>query len=262
MNTEVSGKVIHALIIDDEPIACDLLDWMLKQDPEIHILGTCKDGKAALTAIREKHPDLIFLDIQMPDLDGFALLQKLRAEERPYLIFVTAFDSYAVRAFDVHAIDYLLKPFNQRRFQKALRRAKEHIFGQKQLALLQNDLSKTAVENHSIQRLEIKVSGRILFIPVSEISWIEAADQYADVHREANSYLVRVSMSWLEKNLNPADFVRIHRSVIVNVNFVREAVLNKERGRYLTLKDGKKLRISRRRVPALRKSSLSAASIH
>ena len=261
MNAEDAGKVIRALIIDDEPIACDLLDWMLKQDPEVSILGTCRNGKAALTAIREKHPDLIFLDIQMPDLDGFALLQNLRVEERPYLIFVTAFDSYAVRAFDVHAIDYLLKPFNQRRFQKALNRAKEHIFGKKQLTLLQNDLSKVAGQNQTIQRLEIKVSGRILFIPVSEICWIEAADQYADVHWEANSYLVRVSMSWLEKNLNPSDFVRIHRSVIVNVNYVREAILNKDHSRYLILKDGKKLRISRRRVPALRKSSLSSANI-
>jgi two-component system LytT family response regulator len=261
MNTENAGKVIRALIIDDEPIACDLLGWMLKQDPEVSILGTCRDGKAALTAIREKRPDLIFLDIQMPNLDGFALLQNLRAEEKPYLIFVTAFDSYAVRAFDVHAIDYLLKPFNQRRFQKALKRAKEHILGQKQLALLQNDLSKEGGQNQAIQRLEIKVSGRILFVPVSEIGWIEAADQYADVHWNANSYLVRVSMSWLEKNLNPSHFVRIHRSVIVNVNHVREAILNKEHGRYLILKDGKKLTISRRRVPTLRKSSLSSANI-
>ncbi len=252
------NKILRALIIDDEPIACELLDWMLRQDPEISVLGSCGNGKTALEKIRETHPDLIFLDIQMPDMDGFALLRNVHAEERPYLIFVTAFDQYAVQAFEVDAIDYLLKPFNQRRFQKALKRAKQHIFGQRHpLAPIDSQV----VRPH-IQRLQIKVSERIVFLPVSEIYWIEAADQYADVHCSEKSYLVRVSMLWLEKNLNPREFVRIHRSVIVNVNYVSHAVLDGEQGAFLKLNNGSKLRISRRRVAALRKSSLASGKIH
>jgi two-component system, LytTR family, response regulator len=250
---------IRTLIIDDEPVACELLQWMLKQDPDVQILGAFGTGKTALTAIREQRPDLIFLDVQMPDLDGFALLQDLKQEEMPYLVFVTAYDHYAIRAFDVHAIDYLLKPFNQRRFRKALGRAKERIRGDQRLKRIQNDLA--APEDpmgRYIDRLEIKTNGHICYLPVSEISWIEAADQYANVHCEDGSHLIRVTMGWLERYLDPACFVRIHRSIIVPVRDVREATLNREKGPYLILRDGKKLKISRRRLRAFRKASLSS----
>ena len=256
-------EVIRTLVIDDEPVACELLEWMLKQDPDVDILGACGTGKAALAAIREKRPDLIFLDVQMPDLDGFALLRDLKQEEIPYLIFVTAYDGYAIRAFDVQAVDYLLKPFNQRRFRKALRRAKDRIRGDQQLARTENhpDVPE-ALTNRYIERLEIKTNGRICYLPVSEISWIEAADQYANVHSAEGSYLVRVTMAWLEQYLDPARFVRIHRSIIVPVHRVREATLTREKGPYLILQDGKRLKISRRRLMAFRKASLLSNKSH
>ena len=259
---EVFNPVIRAMIIDDEPMACELLNWMLKQDPDVKILGACSDGRMALAEIREKRPDLIFLDVQMPDLDGFALLQELKAEEKPYLIFVTAYDHYAIRAFDVQAVDYLLKPFNQRRFQKALRRVKERIRGEKWLERMQYDSADLKVPvSRYIERLEIKSNGRIYYVPVSEVSWIEAADQYANVHCAEGSYLIRVTMAWLEQYLDPTRFVRIHRSIIVPFKHVKEAALNREQGSYLILRDGTKLKISRRRIAALRRSSFPSETI-
>jgi two-component system LytT family response regulator len=263
MKIETQDKIIRTLIIDDEPVACELLDWMTKQDPDIRILGIFNDGRNALNAIREIRPDLIFLDIQMPDLDGFALLENLRQHELPYFIFVTASDSYAIRAFDIQAIDYLLKPFTQRRFQKALSRAKERILGRKQLALLLDDSSGISTHHLEfyLQRVEVRLDGRIYYLPVSEIFWIESADQYAEIHCATTSYLVRLSMVSLEKQLDPEQFVRIHRSAIVHVNEVKEAVLNREKGTYLILKNGKRLKISRRRLAGVRKSSLSPTRI-
>jgi two-component system LytT family response regulator len=255
---DTSGMIIRTLIIDDEPVACDLLNWMLHQDPDIKVLGACQDGRSALTAIREKRPDLIFLDVQMPELDGFALLKNLKTEEKPYLIFVTAYDHYAIRAFDFEAIDYLLKPFNQRRFRKALTRAKDQICRAKRLDNMQKDPQHPI---QYVQRLEIKKGGHVYYLPVSEITWIEAADQYANIHCLSGSYLIRQTMAWLEQHLDPMTFVRIHRSVIVHVHQVREAALNREQGPYLILRDGKKLNISRRRLAALRKSSLSSSTI-
>jgi two-component system, LytTR family, response regulator len=245
---------IRALIVDDEPVACELLQWMLNQDPEVKLVGACGDGRAALAAIREKKPDLVFLDVQMPGLDGFAVLSDLKKEEIPYLIFVTAYDSYAVRAFDVQAIDYLLKPFNQRRFRRALNRAKERIQGDLELRPSNQKSPPTELpERRFKERLEIKAEGRIHYLPVTDILWIEAADQYAHVHCAEGSYLIRVTMGWLERYLDPALFVRIHRSIIVSVRQIREAALDREKGPSLILRDGKELKISRRRISSFRK---------
>jgi two-component system LytT family response regulator len=260
MNTKnLIGGGIRTLVVDDEPIACKLLEWFLKNDPEVEIVGICTNGKEALKAIREKRPDLVFLDIQMPGWNGFDLLNDLPQGERPHLIFVTAYDRYAVRAFDFQAIDYLLKPFDEKRFRRGLERAKEQIRGRKQLALLQN--SVRGKKGEYLHRLELKYSGRVYFIPVQDICWMKAADQYVDVHCEKQSYLIRVSMNWLERKMDPADFVRIHRSAIVNVNYIKEADLGKPGHMSVLLKDGTVLSLSRRRVAALRKLLLPASRI-
>jgi two-component system, LytTR family, response regulator len=225
-------KKTRTLIVDDEPLARTNLTVLLRRHPEIEIVAECGSGREALSMIRTSKPDLVFLDVQMPECDGFDVIEMLGGEA-PCVIFVTAYDSYALRAFEVGALDYLLKPFDNARFERTLARAKER------LALAHN-------APQAKQFFVIKSAGQISFIGFSEIDWIEAADYYVSLHVGASTHLLRRSMAELEQELDPAVFCRIHRSAIVKLGKVRRLELN-ESGEYdVVLINGARLRLSRR----------------
>jgi two-component system LytT family response regulator len=229
---EESRLMIRTIIVDDEPLARSNLSVLLRRDPEIEIVAECGSGAEALAEIRSARPDLVFLDVQMPECDGFDVLEILGQDLPPAVVFVTAYDQYALRAFDAGALDYLLKPFDNARFERALERAKQTIVRSRDLP-------------RKLERLAIKGVGQISFVKVSEIDWIEAADYYACLHVGAKTHLLRRSLAELEDELSEM-FCRIHRSTIVNLDRVRGLKLNEE-GEYDVLLDhGARLRLSRR----------------
>jgi two-component system LytT family response regulator len=239
---------IRTLIVDDEPLGRERIRTLLADDPEIEVTGECPDGRRAIAAIERFRPDLIFLDVQMPEVDGFAVLDAIAGERMPAIIFVTAYDRYAVQAFEVHALDYLLKSFDRERFQAALQRAKEGIrrskegFLNERLAGLLEDLQ---ARQERLTRLVVKSAGRIVFLRVEEIDWVEAADNYVRIHAGRESHLIRETLQSLESRLNPENFLRIHRSTLVNLDRIRE-LQPIFHGDYLVkLNDGTQLTLSR-----------------
>jgi two-component system LytT family response regulator len=216
---------IRVLIVDDEPLAREGVQMRLKSEPDIEIIGESRNGREAVAAILREAPDLVFLDIQMPRMDGFAVIEAIGAKRMPQVIFVTAYDEHALRAFDVHALDYLLKPIDGARFVEALARARDRIRGNRLEAVaeqLQRMMATLKSENEYLERLAIKSAGRVRFLGVHEIDWIEAADNYVQVHSGPASHLLSTTMNNLENRLNPQQFLRIHRSVIVNLSRIRE----------------------------------------
>ena len=227
-----SGR-IRALVVDDEPLARSNLIVLLRRDPEIEFVRECGSGMEAIAEIRGSKPDLVFLDVQMPECDGFDVLEMLGGELPPAVVFVTAYDQYALRAFEAGALDYLLKPFDDARFDLALGRAKERIAREKSPL-------------PTLERFAVKSAGQVSFLKISEIDWIEAADYYSCLHVGARTHLLRRSMAELDQELDQAVFCRIHRSTIVKLDRVRGMKLN-ESGEYdVLLEDGTKLRLSRR----------------
>jgi len=219
---------VRALIVDDEPLACERIRNLLKEDPEVEVVGQ-SGGRSALNAIKELSPDLIFLDVKMPGLDGFGVLKNLEGESGsgrlPVVIFVTAFDRYALRAFDVHAVDYLLKPFDKERFERAVNRAKAQIRdgpNGKQSHRIADLLAQFKPAQSYLERLVVKRNGRIFFIKAAEVDWIEAEGNYVRIHIAGESHLLRETLSNLEARLDPTKLVRIHRSAIVNIDRVQE----------------------------------------
>jgi len=216
---------IRTLIVDDEPLGRERISSLLCGDHEVDVIGECADGRQAIAAIEECKPDLVFLDVQMPEVDGFGVVDAICSERMPVIIFVTAYDRYAVKAFEVHALDYLLKSFDRERFAAALRRAKEEIGRlrggalNERLAGLIEDLQ---AKKDRLTRLVIKSAGRIVFLRIEEIDWIEAADNYVRVHAGREAHLIRETLQSMEKRLDPAIFLRIHRSSLVNLNRIRE----------------------------------------
>jgi two-component system LytT family response regulator len=216
---------IRALIVDDEPLARERLRSLVAGEADIEVIAECSDGAEAARAIERLSPDLVFLDIQMPELDGFAVLEAIEPELVPVIIFVTAYDEYAIRAFDVHALDYLLKPFDRARFHRALSRARAELMGgekaegRQRLAAL---LAELPAQGRYLKRIVVKSGGRVVFLSAEEIDWIEAAGNYVKLHVGEKSHLLRETMKRLEEKLEPQLFVRIHRSHIVNVDRVRE----------------------------------------
>jgi two-component system, LytTR family, response regulator len=242
---------LRTLIVDDEPLARDRLRQLLRDEPDIEVIGECGDGMEALEAIRSGRPDLVFLDVQMPELDGFGLLAELGQDSPPAIVFVTAHDEFAVRAFEVHALDYLLKPFDAERLQAALRRARGWLvqrgtgdLGERLSALLA-DLRGAGMVGKPQDRLAVKSSGRVVLLKHDEIDWIEAADNYVNLHVGRESHLLRETMNSLEQRL-PADrFLRISRSTMVNLDRVRE-LQPMFHGEYaVILRDGTRLSLSR-----------------
>ncbi len=216
---------IKTLIVDDEPLAREKVKRLLRDEDNVEIIGECGDGKEALSAIKNLSPDLVFLDIQMPEMTGFEVLKYIGASRLPVVIFATAYDQYALQAFDVHALDYLLKPFNRERFHRAVTRARELIGSHdpdnldKRLRALLADLK---TEKKYLERLVIKSVGRVFFIKINEIDWIEAAGNYVKLHVGRESHMLRETMNGLESKLDPEKFLRIHRSTLVNIDRIKE----------------------------------------
>ena len=266
---------IKTLVVDDEPLARRNLRVLLEADPEVELVGEASGGAEALALISEHSPDLVFLDVQMPELDGFGVLERLEAEKLPVVIFVTAFDKYALKAFDFHALDYLLKPFDDSRFEKALARAKQQL-AQRELKNLSRRLislledrggGPRAVEDAAAPadkparyqtRFLIKSAGRVSFIRADEIDWIEAEDYYVKLHVKGRGHLLRETMNDIEARLDPEVFVRTHRSSIVNLERVRELQQLFGGDYAVVLHDGTQLKLSRarrERVESLLKTS-------
>ena len=225
------------MIVDDEPLARDRIREMLKGDPDIHCIKEARNGREAVEAVNELTPDIVFLDVQMPDMDGFAVLKRLPAP-LPIVVFVTAYDRYAVRAFDVHAVDYLMKPFNRERFAEALRHAKDHMKrptdGRQEgrlLALLE-ELKGT----RHLERFAIKTGEKVLFVRSEDVDSIEAEGNYVRLHVAGASHMLRETINSIESQIDPRSFVRIHRSTIVNINRVKELQLW-ARGEYRVILD-------------------------
>jgi two-component system LytT family response regulator len=242
------AKPIRVLLVDDEPLAREMIREMLKDDAEVSVVGECVNGREAIEAIQEHNPDLIFLDVQMPEIGGFEVLEALKSVHVPHVIFVTAYDQYAVRAFEVHALDYLLKPFDRERFDLAWRRAKAHILStrngemdQRILAILE----ELKAGSKYIERLVIKSGGRVFFLDTDDIDWIEAEGNYVSVHTGKKSHLLRETISSLEAQLDPKKFLRIHRSSIVKIDRIKE-LQPWFHGEYrVILMDGTQLTLSR-----------------
>ena len=224
---------IRTLIVDDEPPARRNLVALLQREADIEIIGECGSGKDAVDAIRTLAPDLVFLDVQMPEYDGFDALEMLGSKTPGALIFVTAYDQYALRAFDAGALDYLLKPFDNARFARALDRARDKV-------------SRFRLAPPKMARIIIKSAGQVLFLKISEIDWIEADDYYACLHVGARNHLLRRSLAELEQELDPASFCRIHRSAIVNVERIKTLRLNLDGEYNVVLENGSELSLSRR----------------
>lgn len=233
MPPEQKPAKISTLIVDDEKLARSNLTILLRRDSDIEIVSECGSGAEALSQIRSKRPDLVFLDVQMPECDGFDVLELLGGEQPPALVFVTAYDQYALRAFEAGALDYLLKPFSNARFGKALDRAKERV-------RLGKDRSR------KVDRFVIKNAGEVLFLKISEVDWIEAADYYACLHVGPRTHLIRRSMSDLDRDLDQTAFCRIHRSTIVNLDRIKGLKLCEDGEYGVQLDNGNTLRLSRR----------------
>ncbi len=239
----------RTLIVDDEALARERLRQLLAEQPEIELVGECADGREAVDTIQKQSPDLIFLDIQMPELNGFEVLEAISAEPMPVIVFVTAHDKFALRAFEVHAVDYLLKPFDRERFGSALRRALQQVKHREDPARAEAQaavLTEVQTQAKPIDRLAVKSGGRIRILRTADILWIESAHNYVEIHEEKQSHLLRDTISAIEQKLPPDKFVRISRSTIVNVEKIKE-LEPLFYGEYtVTLHNGKRLTLSRR----------------
>jgi len=238
---------IRALIVDDELPARELIAALLRDEPDVEIVGECANGRAAVAAIERLAPDLIFLDVQMPSLDGFGVLAELPVERLPLVVFVTAFDKHAVRAFEVHAFDYLLKPFEYDRLRQSVQRARAQLAQrsptdyQTRLLGLLEDLQKA----QPWSRLAVREAGRIVFVKPDEVDWIEAEGNYLCLHVGKKSYLLRETMHSAEASLAPKQFLRISRSALVNLERVKEWQPLFHGDSVLILENGTRLTVSR-----------------
>jgi two-component system LytT family response regulator len=236
---------LRALIVDDELVARRRIRRLLGPEPGVTIAGECADGASALKAIAAERPDLVFLDVQMPELDGFEVVKAVPPSELPAIVFVTAFDRYALRAFDVHAIDYLLKPFTRERFRTALARAQSRLERRGRHEGLAALIEELRARPRYLERVAVRGAGRIVLVDLTSIDWLEAADNYIRLHVGTREYLMRETLSTLEKQLDPDRFARIHRSVIVQIDRVA-ALHPATHGDFeVRLRDGTRLMLSR-----------------
>ena len=236
------------ITIDDEPLARSIVKEYLQKYPELEIVQECNDGFEGFKAIQQYQPDLIFLDIQMPKINGFEMLELL--DESPGVIFTTAFDEYAIKAFEAHAIDYLLKPFSQERFDKAIQKWKEQkVSSQKNTEELLETASHFPAQS---QRVVVKTGSKIKIIPVHDVFYFEAADDYVKVHTQEGSFLKNKTMSHFEKTLDPQQFVRSHRSYIVNIQQITRIDPYEKDNHVAILKSGAKVPVSRNGYVKLR----------
>lgn len=239
---------IRAVIADDEPLARRGIRQLLAPHPDVAVVAEARNGRETVRALREVRPGLLFLDVQMPELDGFEVLREIGAECMPPVIFVTAYDEFAVRAFDAHALDYLVKPLEEERFAEALERARERLRSAEAVELSRrlSALLKMRERERAGQRILVPTPTGELVLDPDEIEWIEAEDYYAAVHARGRRHLVRESLASLERRLDGSRFVRAHRSAIVNLDRVRE-VRGEGGETVLVLRDGARVPVSRRR---------------
>jgi two-component system LytT family response regulator len=239
---------LTALIVDDEPLAREGLRMLLSRDPEVSAIREAKDGREAVAAIRTTRPDLVFLDVQMPEMDGFSVIHEVGPERMPAVVFVTAHDQYAIQAFEINAFDYLLKPVTEERFTQALERAKARLHSSpveeasRQIIGL---LETIASPRRHLKRLAVRSAGKTVFVDVREVDWIEAAENYVQLHAGRAGHLLHVPMNTLEKSLDPEIFLRVHRSIIVNIGRIKELHPDMHGEYVITLHDGVRLRSSR-----------------
>lgn len=260
----------RVLVVDDEPLARDNVKHLLAQAPDVTSVRECEGGREAVDVILREQPDLVFLDVQMPELDGFGVLREVGPERMPPVIFVTAFDRYAVQAFEAQALDYLLKPFGDRRFHEALERARRQRAVGRDRALLERlsallDLhrgrqpeaveppepERTPPEGGYVERIAVKTGSKVLLLPVGELDWCEAEGNYVVLHAGGRSPMLRETLNRVEQWLDPRRFVRIHRSTLVNVDRIRELEPDVDKGWVVVLRDGTRLRLSPGRKAAV-----------
>ncbi len=262
--------VVRAVIVDDEPAARDVVLTLLEEHPSIEVVGEATNGKEAVELLRSARPDLVFLDVQMPDQDGFGVLQALGRDVPRGVVFVTAHDEHALRAFDVHALDYILKPFGRPRFNAAVTRALERLSAldaltmQRTLASMADDRRAGTQPNSELsladaqgarpeppRRLGVRTGAKVVLVDVDAVDWVEASGDYARIHAGAQTYLVSQRMHVLERALEAGEFIRIHRSLIVNLKRVKELHRESDGGGAIVLQNGIRLRVARGRWEAL-----------
>lgn len=246
---------MRVAIVDDEPLARQRIRHQLVKHADIDLIAEAADGHSAIEMISAHLPQLVFLDVQMPDMSGFDVLRNLQPGEVPFVVFVTAYDRYAVSAFEVHALDYLLKPLDEERFERTLDHARRQIAGCNQpdlagrIARLLDQMEASSADEHTstayVSRLSVRSGQRIAIVPVDDIDWIEAAGDYAMLHVGKRSHLLRVTMNRIEKQLDPHRFIRIHRSAIVQACRIAELVTLDNREYMVRLRDGTELKASR-----------------
>lgn len=236
---------MKVLIVDDEPWARKRISMLLAGESDVVIVGECSGGLEAIEKINALSPDLVFLDVQMPEADGFAVVEAVGPERMPLVIFATAYDQYALRAFEAQAIDYLLKPFDEERFRRSLERARRDLGKGTVAASLRSLLDSLSSGKGFLQRMVVKSRGRVIFLKVAEVDWFEAAGNYITLHAGRDDHLVRDTMNALEPRLDPDQFVRIHRGTIVNLDRIKEIQPWFRGEQLLVLLDGRELRVGR-----------------
>lgn len=251
-------KKMSVLVVDDEPLAREGVRVLLEADDTIEVVGEASSGREAVEALRELRPDIVFLDVQMPQMNGFEVLERVDLDPLPVVVFVTAYDEFAIQAFEVHAMDYLLKPFDDERFDRALQRARQQV-RRREDSDLADRLGRMLASrgrgevgadrggeeaDGALERLVVRSSGRVSFVDVEDLVWVEAAGDYVRLHTETGSVLMRETMKAMEQGLDPETFVRIHRSTIVRVSRIREIRSNGNGRFHLVLRDGTERSVS------------------
>jgi two-component system LytT family response regulator len=244
---------LRVVVVDDEPLARTGTAELARRDPGLEVVAECGDGRGAVEAIERLRPDIVLLDIQMPELDGFEVLRALEPAHLPVIVFVTAYDQFAVRAFDVHALDYLVKPFDDVRFEEAMARAKHAVgtqrageLGDRITAMLDRRAEAPGATGW-LTRMVVRTGGRVLLVRVDEIDWIESADYCVKLHVQGKTHVIRESLQALEARLDPARFFRLHRGTIVNLDRIRELQPFFKGEHAVLLQDGTTLKLSRSR---------------
>ena len=242
---------LRAVIVDDEPLARDLLDALLAEHEDIQVIAKCQNGREAISYLQSTAADLLFLDVQMPNIDGFDVLEKVGLQHLPPTVFVTAYQEHAVRAFDVHAVDYLTKPVDAERLTTALKRVREKIAAkialltQEQFTAMLSGLRNSEQPRSYPSRFLVKDGEKEILLPVEKVDWVEAAQYYCCLHTNGRQYMLRETITELDHRLSPTQFVRIHRSSIVNLDRIREIYRDGHGEGSIVLTDGTKLRMSK-----------------
>ena len=242
--------MIKAILIDDEPLARSLVKEYLESYTDINVVQECENGLEGVLAIQQHQPDLVFLDIQMPKINGFEMLELL--EKKPSVIFTTAFDEYALKAFDEHAVDYLLKPFSKTRFDKAMEKWRVQYVGKENTEIQPGLLEKAAQSPHQKERIVVKSGSTVIIIPTTEIRYLEAADDFVKIHTAKGVWLKNRTMAHFEQTLDPNQFLRTHRSYIVNLSAITRLEPYEKDGYVIILKTGEKVPVSKNGLSKLK----------